>query len=265
MNCHICSKSLVGAYLIDAWDNKMCESHFGKGVVHCSSCTAFTKREHVVSDGRVLCKRCYDATIKPGDSIEKIKTFVTKSLYNTGFSDLRIEDISLEIVSAQKLADLQKMPVNLDNKGFTLSNVTTSSLYGVLTTKQKFDHTIYMLTHLTSVEFAGTLAHEMLHAWLTQYNVNMPQKKMEGFCNMGTYLIYSSIKGTFAKMQLKFLHESADPIYGDGFREMYEHFKRLGWNELIADVRRKGVAGKYFPQVSHIYSGIQSVVNSIKI
>ena len=240
MNCCICNKLLIGSYMYDVWDNKMCESHFNKDVVHCSSCTAFTKREHILPDGRVLCKRCFEDAIKSGDSIEKIKTFVINALRNAGFNDLRIQDISFEIVTAQRLAEIRKAPVDLKIKGFTSSNLNTITLYGFSTSK-KFRHNIYVLTHLVDTEFAGTLAHEFLHAWLFQNSVKMSHKLDEGFCNMGSYLIYRSIPGAFAKMQLKFLYESTDPIYGDGFREMYAHFKRLGWKEMIRKVKRKSI------------------------
>ena len=263
MNCHICNEPLTAGYYQDAWDNRMCESHLHKDAVHCYSCTAFTKKEHELSDGRVLCKRCYEVAVKPGDSIETIKTFVIKALFKAGFNDLSINDISFEIVSAKRLAEIRKKPVDIHIKGYTVSNVNTSTLYGIRTS-QKCRHTIYMLTHLTKEEFAGTLAHEMLHVWQTQNSVNMSHKNKEGFCNMGTYLVYSSMSGTFTKIQLKNLHESKDMIYGDGFREMYSHFERLGWKKLIENVRRKGIMGKYFPHVNQLYSRVQTLANSVK-
>ena len=237
MICYICHKLLIGRYFIDVWGNKMCESHLNKNVVHCVSCSAFTQREYTLEDGRVLCKTCYGAAIKPGDSIENVKNFVINCLFNIGFSDLRLEDITYEIVTAQKMAEIRKKPVNTQIKGFTYSNITITT-FGKSTSK-KFVHNIYILTHLANVDFAGTLAHEMLHAWLTQNEIKMSQKLEEGFCNMGNYLMYSSMSGELAKMLLKSLRENPDPIYGDGFREMFEHFKRLGWKELIKNVKEK--------------------------
>ena len=259
MICNICHKPLTGRYLIDEWGNKMCESHLNRDVDHCASCSAFTRKNHTLPDGRVLCKTCYNSAIKPGDSIENVKNFVINCLYNAGFSDLRLEDISFEIVTAHRLAEIRKAPVDMNIKGYTMSNINTSTLYGIRT-NQKCKHNICMLTHLPKIEFAGTLAHEMLHTWLAQNSVSMSQKKTEGFCNMGTYLVYSSMPGAFAKMQLKSLHESTDPIYGDGFREMYADFERLGWKELIGNVRKKGVVSKYFP----LYSSVQEIYEFIK-
>jgi len=237
MFCDICNRLLTGG-LIDAWGNKMCGSHLNTDVEHCSSCSAFTRREHTLADGRVLCKRCFGVAIKPEDSIENIKILVVDSLYNVGFCDLPVKDISFEVVTAQRLAEVRKEPANTQVKGFTYSTINTTSTLGVVTTR-KYKHHIYMLTHLTKEEFAGTLAHELLHVWLFQNDVKMSDKMVEGFCNMGAHLIYSSISDDYAKMRVKSLQENPDPTYGDGFREMFEHFKRLGWAELIKNVKEK--------------------------
>jgi hypothetical protein len=147
-----------------------------------------------------------------------------------------LEDITIEIVTAQRLAEIRKSPVNMGNKGITLSKTTIST--GLLSGKsQKFTHTIYILTHLTKVEFAGTLAHEMLHAWLVQNGVKMSPKMTEGLCNMGTYLMYNSLASSLTKVLLKSIQESPDPIYGDGFREVFALFEEWGWAELIKKVR----------------------------
>jgi len=266
MICSICSKPLIGNYLVDIWDNKMCEVHFNKDAVHCDSCTAFTRKEHLLPDGRVLCKSCFDIAVKSGDSIEKIKTFVIKSLYQVGFSDLRIDDIcSIEIVTAQRLAEFRKEQIDVQTKGFTYSTVITSTSFGVFgikNTTQEFKHNIYILTHLTKTEFAGTLAHELLHAWLFQNGIKMSSKMTEGFCNMGTYLMYSSMPDEFSKMYLKSLHEDTDTIYGDGFREMFEDFERLGWKKLIEKVRNKGIVAKY--TAKNKYSNVQKVIKFVK-
>lgn len=237
MNCKICNKALIGRYLIDEWGNEMCEAHLNKDAVHCSSCGAFTSRTHTIEDGRVLCKSCYMVAVKMGDAFDVLKNIVTNGLFKVGFNDLRLQDINYEIVTAKKMAIIRKEPQDTNIKGFTNTNITVTT-YGTTTTK-KFAHNIYMLTHQTNLEFLGTLAHELLHAWLAQNEIKMTQKLVEGFCNMGTYLFYSSTTGEFAKRKLKSLQENSDPIYGDGFREMFEHFKKLGWLELIKKVKQK--------------------------
>lgn len=237
MDCHICHKPLRGRYYIDSWDHKICESHLNNDAVFCSSCTAFTKKDIVLSDGRILCNVCESIAIKPNDSVDPIKRTVINALLKVGFADLRIEDIdSIKVVSAEKLAELRKMPINPNNKGLTLSKVSTS--FGLLSgKKQEMTHTVYMLSHLTKIEFAGTLAHEMLHAWQTQNGIKMSPKLTEGLCNMGAYLMYNTLASSLTKIYLKHLHESPDPIYGDGFREVYALYEEWGWSDLIKNVK----------------------------
>jgi len=244
MDCCICNKPISGEYWTDLWDNKMCASHLDNDAADCDSCLAFTRKEHILPDGRDLCKVCFGTAIKRGDSVEQIKTTVVKQLNQVGFDDLRIQDIYIEIVTAQKLAELQKKPIDTQNKGLTLSNTQTEVSPGFFFRKIKskmFRHDIYMLTHQTKMEFAGTLAHEMLHAWQVQNGIKMQPKMVEGFCNMGTYLMFISMPGSLSKVLLKSLHESDDPIYGDGFREVYAMYEDLGWKDLIKNVKEKKI------------------------
>jgi len=242
--CYICLQPLAGTYHFDVWDHKMCASHYNKDVIACSSCYGFTKKDNILPDGRILCKVCFDTAIKPGDSVESVKASVINNLNRVGFDDLRIEDITIEIVSAQKLAEIRKSPINLQNKGITMSKTTTATSFGFFTgknTRQTFRHRVYMLTHLTKIEFAGTLAHELLHAWQVQNGINMSPKMTEGVCNMGTYLMYTSLPGSLTKILLKSLNESNDPIYGDGFREVFTIYNDIGWSELIMKIRKKDI------------------------
>jgi len=174
--------------------------------------------------------------IKPGDNFEPIMKNVVNSLNRVGFDDLRIEDITVEISTAQKMSEITKMPPNTNNKGFVRSQ-TAGGIFG----GKSFNHSIFILTHLNKIEFAGALAHEMLHAWQVQNGISMSPPKTEGFCNLGAALIWNNQSFTLSKIYAKNLNESPDPIYGDGFREMYALQQELGWEELIAKVKNKKI------------------------
>ena len=235
MKCHICKKPISGRYYVDALEHKICEAHHNNDAVACSSCTGFTTKENPIPDGRYLCSICTNLALKPGDSIEPVKATVLKTLNKAGFDDLQFEDVTIEVVSAQKLAELYKSPViSIHNKGLAKSSVSMG-----LTGGKKFNHTIYILNWFNKIEFAGTLAHEMLHAWQVQNDVKMSPKLTEGFCNMGAYLMWNTLGSSLTKIYLKNLHESPDPVYGNGFREVYALYEKWGWKELIRNVREK--------------------------
>ena len=235
MNCHICNKPLTVRFYQDAWDNKICETHIDNDAVHCSSCKGFTGKEHCLTDGRCLCKSCFGIAVKAGDPIDRIVRYVVANLNKVGFDDLRFEDMTIEIVSATKIAEILSLTViNVLQKGITKSQIIEEA-FG----KQQFKHYIYMLTHLTHIEFAGSLAHEMLHTWQTQNSIIMAQKHTEGFCNMGAWLMWSKLQNPLTKIYLNTLFKNSNPIYGDGFREMYAQYERLGWKVLIDKVRKQ--------------------------
>jgi len=171
--------------------------------------------------------------LKQGDSIEPIKAAVEKAFNRVGFDNLRFDNIPVEIVSAEEMAKIFNMPVNPHNKGLT-KIASSMGLSG-----QTYSYTIYILNYLNKVEFAAALAHEMLHVWLFGNKVQMQQKHVEGFCNMGAYLMWNTLPSSLNKTYLKILHESPDPVYGDGFREIFAMYEEWGWEELIKNVREK--------------------------
>ena len=237
MECFICKKPISGRYYSDAFERKMCDSHLNNEAVSCSSCSGFTTKEHLLNDGRYQCNTCFGMALKPGDNIDQIKKNVINSLNRVGFDDLKIEDITIEIVTAQKLSEITKRPINTNNKGIVRSQTSMSGIFGGKSLK----HTIFILTHLNKIEFAGSLAHEMLHAWQVQNNVSMSPKMTEGFCNLGAALIWKNQSFTLSKIYAKNLNESPDPIYGDGYREMDSLLQEMGWQELIAKVKNKKI------------------------
>jgi len=230
MECFICKKFLLGQYYIDVYERAICDVHLNNEVVECSSCAGFTSTDNPLPDGLYLFNLCGYKVIKPGDWCEHLKKNAINSLVSVGFSDLNIKDFTIEIVTAQKLAEFNK---DMNNRGIVIS----SESRGVLT-RRKFIHNIYMLTHLNSVEFEGSLAHLMLHAWQIQNNINMSPKMTEGLCNLGCYLIWIKMASSLAKIYLHNIHENPCPIYGDGFREMFEMYEEFGWAELIKAVRQ---------------------------
>jgi len=235
MECYICKKRISGRYYIDAFNRNACEEHLTRDTVQCSSCGGFTKRDNPLADGRWLCRVCVEMALKPGAPVERYVSHVLDVLKRTGFDGLSLSNMTVEIVPAQKLAEFYgSTVVNVQNKG-ACRTMTTMSLLG----GRQCTHSIYMLTHLNHVEFSGALAHEMLHAWLCQNDVVMSPKRTEGFCNLGADLMWNRISSSLTKIYLKNLHESPDPIYGDGFREMHALCDELGWKALIAKVKNK--------------------------
>ena len=112
-------------------------------------------------------------------------------------------------------------------KGFTQKTKHhTSQLY----------YTIFMLFGLPRIEFEAVLAHELLHVWLYKNQITLSLSSTEGFCNLGSYLIYKNDNTQFSNIHINAMATSKDQVYGKGFRKMKVQLEKLGWKKLIANL-----------------------------
>ena len=58
----------------------------------------------------------------------------------------------------------------------------------------------------------------------------------EGFCNLGSALVYSKDGGKIAKFHLENMQNNPDPDYGIGYRKMNSCLKKYGWTVLIEKI-----------------------------
>ena len=98
---------------------------------------------------------------------------------------------------------------------------------------KKYNHTIYILSGLPKIEFEAVLAHELLHIWLSENEQQLMSEKIEGFCNLGSSIIYENDGTHFSKIHLQSMKNDSHPIYGDGYRYMKSQLEMLGWKKLI--------------------------------
>lgn len=62
---------------------------------------------------------------------------------------------------------------------------------------------IFILKSLPKTFFAGFLAHEYMHVWQYQHNINPPIDICEGFCNLGSMAMYQKINTKFSTFLLE--------------------------------------------------------------
>lgn len=238
MECLICHRQISGRYYFDYWKNAVCAEHHENGeTVFCSSCSSIISKDphNGLPDGRYLCSICHAQIISQADQITKIKKLVLNRLIDEGvkFQDRRLESVPIEIVSVNRLAQLRQMPPSVTQKGLTLTRTATTlggKLFGIT---PKMSHHIYILENLIKIEFAGTLAHEMMHIWQNENQIKLAAPQCEGLCNLGAWLAYNTIKSSKTPYFLKVMQENPDPIYGDGFRHVYSKYRQVGWEGVL--------------------------------
>ena len=95
---------------------------------------------------------------------------------------------------------------------------------------------IYILSDLSEIIFDAVLAHELLHVYQIQNGYKLKSDIREGFCNLGSKLVYDHERSDLAVLQLKTMYESDDPDYGKGFRNMSSRLDQIGWEGILINL-----------------------------
>ena len=225
--CTICLSPLNNKYLVDAWNNTF-HTHHEKEGVFCHSCSriiskGITQGGFLYSDGRHVCSLCQATVVEDDSTIQKSYKSVIMQLKQAGIKQIP-NDIPIILIN---LIELNKKVGNKTHgnlKGFTQSNN-----HNYLNNTFK----IFILFGLPQIEFEATLAHELLHVWIEKNNFHSKLKIIEGFCNLGSMLIYDNDNTHFSKIHLNAMENDPNPIYGEGYRQVKSKYDKLGWEKLI--------------------------------
>ena len=230
--CDVCNNPISSDYLIDAWNNKYHKYHV-KRLPNCDSCNRLvceriTNGGVKINSSRDLCNLCIKHVVDDKRTIEKMKRDVITILKNVGIKGLPT-NIPIHLVSSRnKLEKLSNIRLGGDIHGYTRYK------YDLLNGKKlRENYKIFILSQLHEMVFKAVLAHEMLHVYIFQNDIELPSKELEGFCNWGSELVYISYNNNFSKIKLRSMYESDDMDYGYGFREMRSLLDKKGWNGLL--------------------------------
>lgn len=232
--CDICLKPLEGKFIVDYWDNKYHEKHQIEMPV-CDSCSRIVSQEltgggYLINKKRSICSLCIRMVVNKKNQIPNLSEEVRNSLELNGLINLpKVVPISL-VDSKNELIKLSKNKLG-NIKGYTHYNKTT---LGGVTIKEDFH--IYILSNLHSTAFKAVLAHEYLHVYLFMNNYYLNSDITEGFCNLGSQLIFQNIDTELSKYYLKSMYQNNDPDYGKGFIKMNSILERTGWKKLLDEL-----------------------------
>ena len=140
-------------------------------------------------------------------------------------------DIPINLVGLKQLNQEAGELSHVKLKGFTRIDPILKMITQPVNSFQ-----IFILFGLPRIEFEAVLAHELLHVWLHENNITLSLTSTEGFCNLGSYLIYNNDHTHFSSIHLKAMAASKDKIYGKGYREMKVQLEKLGWKKLISNL-----------------------------
>ncbi|MCF7903681.1 MAG: protein DA1 [Candidatus Marinimicrobia bacterium] len=231
--CDICGDPLQGRYYTDYWGNSYHLSH-PRDYPECSSCgrlicESLTSGGYKLSDGRHICTICNETAVTNEYQVESSMRYVRRLLASNHISELP-EHIPVSLVDQGRLKRVSSLYSDA-MKGFTDHNMNSRN--GVVVSKESH---IYILSDLPQTMFRAVLAHELLHVYLFDRSLDLRSDIREGFCNLGSELVYRESASRFAKYQLVNMVESPDPDYGAGYRKMSDLLARRGWKLLLSEL-----------------------------
>jgi len=225
--CVVCDEYIIaGQYTIDSRGQV---AHIHHKLEFCTTCGGIIgKNEIRVSENRVICELCNKTVVKTEAQVKWVEQKVRSIYKNVAIGEIS-QKVKIKIVTPQELMKLfNQNTVNISQKGLTISQETAKGI---------FDHNIYVLDYLPKVFFAGVLAHEMLHVWQNEKYLTPSPKVTEGFCNLGSYIVYKDIDNALANILIKQLEADPDPVYGEGFRTIKNTFEKKGLQYVINKIK----------------------------
>ena len=232
--CAICLKPLNVEFSVDIWGNAFHSKHEKEGVF-CHSCSRIisqgvTQGGYVYSDGRHLCSLCKITAVNDNSVIQTSYHAVIAQFQKVGILQIP-RNIPIELVNLQQLNKQAGEISHKKLKGFTIIDPISRKTNQSINT-----YNISILFGLPKIEFEAVLAHELLHVWLHQNNIILSSQLTEGFCNLGSYLIYNNDNTHFSTIHLQAMSNYNDIVYGQGYREMKVQLEKLGWKKLISNL-----------------------------
>lgn len=232
--CVVCEQEIRGQYTYDHWGNKAHPEHEGIPTKACHVCARLLSAFNLaggrqLDDGRLLCGKCHQSEIQSFQQVQQAKLDVIERMHSVGFEYIP-DYIKIEFSQDQQLLNERMRASATGNiHGFTRTSRRLIPGYG-----EMLEHSISILSGLPRIAFMGVLAHELLHVWIHEQDLrHLSHAQVEGFCNLGTWLMYQSEDSELAQVLTQRMAEDTDPAYGDGYRAMAWRLEQLGWPSLI--------------------------------
>lgn len=216
--CYLCGQEINGPYYYDRYGNTICALHAHAPLCLCCGriCDA---KSIAISPDRHICSHCQQRKIEMSFA-RQIIIFIYHIYEKKG---LRFPRYDVKLISVMEMVKCSE------------SDVYTYPL-GLAQRIGEIYH-IYVLNVLSRIGFVDTLAHEIMHIWQWHNNIRMPSKLCEGFCNLGSYFVLSSMMTDMpteeTRVSISRLLSNKDEIYGDGFRYWKNIFDKGGWTSVI--------------------------------
>ncbi len=177
----------------------------------------------------VVCRICKQSAIYQDHEAKPIVEQVGGWLQTQGFQFGGVT-LDVQLMESLRLAKYNSGQIPGNILGVTLKQ--SIPCYGGIIVRRVLG--IGLLWGLPRDLLAGVAAHELGHAWLFVNKIDQLEPWCEeGFCNLLSYLWYSQHQTQDGVIQMSNLKVNPDPVYGAGFRRIFNILQRRKLTELI--------------------------------
>jgi len=231
LKCSVCNEPINGEYLIDNHGLKYHKYHETE-LKRCDNCNRLISKETTkgggkYNDGGNICNICESKKLNSVGEYKRSLNQVINRLNNYGLR-FNTSTIQLKVVDLMKLQRVSGNRYSKHIRGFTYTDIKT------LGSKKTFKHTVYVLNGIPPKFAESTIAHELMHIWISE-NIEhkLSSQLEEGSCNYISYTYLKSDYSDDAKEIIKQLKSNPDRIYGDGYRKVYDRFVGRDFNLFL--------------------------------
>jgi hypothetical protein len=202
----------------------------------CFSCLVPAYRSKQLDDGRTICLECSKTSVHDMDEAEELFNTVRATMARAFNLDtnhrIHLRMIDLPAMQRRSPGYAHGIELGLFVYDATIKTVITNRLTlggnkeEKTTYRENVSYTIFFLTETPRKKLIEVFAHELGHDFLQEYYPGIKSLKVkEGFCELCAYL--ANIEFGQPEMNTRIKH-NPDPIYGGGFRMMYDLYQQDG-------------------------------------
>ena len=215
-SCSVCRNAMTVRRGVALTGELFCDRHLGQTA--CALCAMPADAPELAIP---LCQRCAGTSIRTEADVGRVLPAVKRQLTTLGIRTITPVRV--------KLAPSELLQRTVGNHALGATVFQGNEVINIL-----------VLHDLPFVRFGATVAHEVMHAYMTQNRFGrVPSQVAEGLCQLLAYAWVIRQEGILATAERRQIEENPDPIYGDGFRQAYEAVRRVGVLRTLATVKHQ--------------------------
>ena len=213
-SCPVCRRPMTTRRWVSLTGEQFCDRH--QGMAPCALCGMPADASGLAIP---LCRRCAATSVRTQADVKRKLPAIKQQLAALGIRTIR--PVWVELVAAEKL-----------------QGIADNHALGVTVSRGEEVINLQVLQDLPLLKFGTTVAHEMMHSYMTQNGFGeVPARIAEGMCQLLAYAWVIRQDGILAAAERRQIEDNPDSIYGDGFRQAREAVRRAGVRRTLATVK----------------------------